>query len=158
MWAAIAILAAATNLAEVHSLDDVLQAFGDGSRVRVVNVWATWCVPCVAEIGELQAISDAYKKSGVEVIGVSLDDAIPGERAASKQKLAAFLTKRKISFRNVYYIGSPANLTEQLHFDGSIPITVVFDANGKEIARNEGKLDRDWFIKQLDQLSQRRHK
>src|SRR5204863_3579126 len=83
MLAAIALFAAAAAFREVHSLDDVLQSFDKQSQVRVVNVWATWCVPCVAEIAEVQSMADHYRGTNVEVIGVSLDDAIPGDRVAT---------------------------------------------------------------------------
>src|SRR5213592_3632658 len=106
MLAAIALLAAVTahaDLAEVHTFDDVMQAFRGESRVRVVNVWATWCAPCVAEIGEIQSVADKYRAKGVEVVGVSLDDAVGGERVAAKKHVLDFLAKRNIHFRNVYF-------------------------------------------------------
>src|SRR5258707_1012421 len=84
------------EFAEVRTLSDVLHAFRPASRIRVVNVWATWCAPCVAEIGDVQALADKLSDSRVEVIGVSLDDAIPGDRTASKEKLQRFLTGRHI--------------------------------------------------------------
>src|ERR1700682_109541 len=82
------LLAAAPTpqLAEVHTMADVLRTFREQSRVRVVNVWATWCAPCVAEIGDLQTIATDFRGKGVEVVGISLDDALPGDRAASKTK------------------------------------------------------------------------
>jgi thiol-disulfide isomerase/thioredoxin len=140
-------------LTEVQTLAEVLEAFKDGSRVRVVNVWATWCAPCVAEIPDLQTIANDYRSSGVEVVGVSLDDALPGDRTASKTKVRRFLDSKGIGFRNVYYIGPPSSLADQLRFDGSIPITIVYDAHGRELARNEGKLDVKWFRKTLTSLA-----
>lgn len=144
--------ATTTNLPEVRTLDDVLHAFRPASRIRVVNVWATWCAPCVAEIGDVQALADKLGNSHVEVIGVSLDDAIPGDRTASKEKLQRFLTGRHIRFRNVYYVGRPSELADELRFDGTIPITIVYDPNGHELARNEGKLDLVWFQRTLADL------
>lgn len=146
----------AAEVAEVQRADDVLQAFRPASRVRVVSVWATWCVPCVAEIADVQAISDAFRAKGVEVIGVSLDDMIPGERANTKAALARFLGERGIRFRNIYYTGGANELADRFRFDGSIPITLVFDANGHELLRNEGALDRAWFRRQLEQLTAKR--
>lgn len=141
--------ATAGPLPEVRSLEDVLQTFRGETRVRVVNVWATWCAPCVAEIGDLQKMADGFDGADVEIVGVSLDDAIPGERAASKAKVQRFLTSKKIRFRNLYFVGRPDALAEQVRFDGTIPITIVYDANGKELARNEGKLDTAWFQRTL---------
>ena len=42
--------------------------------VRIVNFWATWCGPCVAEIPEFQAFHEEYGDQGVKVIGIALDE------------------------------------------------------------------------------------
>ena len=156
LFSILLLLAAASEprLADVHTRGDVLDAFRARSRVRVVNVWATWCAPCVAEIGDLQRIASDFEDKSVEVVGVSLDDAIPGDRAASKLKVQRFLAARSIRFRNVYYVGPPSELADELRFDGTIPITIVYDRNGRELARNEGKLDVPWFRKTLAGLAQ----
>jgi len=39
----------------------------------LLNVWATWCHPCRAEIPELRALHEKYKSSGLELVGVSVD-------------------------------------------------------------------------------------
>src|SRR5437868_12694610 len=96
------LLATSARLPEVHSLDEVLQS--STARIRVVNVWATWCAPCVAEIGDIQKLSEAFPQADVEIVGISLDDAIPGDRAATKEKVERFLAQRKIRFRNVYFV------------------------------------------------------
>lgn len=150
------VFAARAEIAEVRTLDAVMRAFHTESRIRIVSVWATWCVPCVAEIGDLQRIADRFKPDGVELIGISMDDAIPGDRAHSKQQLERFLADRHISFRNLYYTGRPADLADRLLFDGAIPIAIVFDEAGREIARSEGKLDVEWFTKTLETLSRKR--
>lgn len=156
LLAALFLVTAAPQIAEIHAPAEVLHAFRPASRVRVVSVWATWCAPCVAEIGDVQAISDHFRDKGIEVIGVSLDDMIPGQRAATKASLAHFLELRHIRFRNVYYTGSGDALADEFHFDGAIPVTLVFDENGHELMRNEGPLDRKWFMQQLETLIAKR--
>ena len=151
-----AILTLSVSVPEVRSGDDVLRAFNTGARIRVVNVWATWCVPCVAEMPQLDAIAAALRKDGVEFIGVSLDDAIPGGRAERKELVTRFLTRKHIRFRNVYYIGRTNELADRFRFDGSIPITLVFDAGGGELFRNEGVIDAVKFRRKLDELIKRR--
>ena len=42
--------------------------------VRIINFWATWCGPCVAEIPEFQAFHEEYGDQGVKVIGIALDE------------------------------------------------------------------------------------
>ena len=44
----LAIAAAGTPLREVRTGDDVVHLFHSDARIRVVNIWATWCAPCVA--------------------------------------------------------------------------------------------------------------
>jgi thiol-disulfide isomerase/thioredoxin len=148
--------ASAASLPEVHSGDDVLRIFRADARIRVVNVWATWCVPCVAEMPQLETISASMRGDGVELIGVSLDDAIPGDRVARKQLVTRFLAARRIRFRNVYYVGRTGALADRFRFDGTIPITFVFDASGHELFRNEGVIDAVKFRRKLEDLSKRR--
>jgi thiol-disulfide isomerase/thioredoxin len=42
-------------------------------RTLVIDFWATWCVPCIAAIPELNALHAAYKDRGISVLGVSVD-------------------------------------------------------------------------------------
>jgi thiol-disulfide isomerase/thioredoxin len=42
-------------------------------RVLLLNVWATWCLPCRDEIPALQALHDKHKGEGLELVGVSVD-------------------------------------------------------------------------------------
>ena len=152
------LLAAAPRpqLAEVRTGDEVLRLFRADARVRVVNVWATWCVPCVAEMPELDELAADFRKDGVEFVGVSLDDAIPGERAERKAMVTRFLAEKRIRFRNVYYVGKTNAIADRFRFDGSIPITLVFDANGRELLRNEGVIHGEGFRRKLEELVRRR--
>ncbi len=158
---AAAVLAAATSgvvpLPDVRSGDDVFRAFRSDARIRVVNLWATWCVPCVAEMPQLEAISASTRSDGVEFIGVSLDDAIPGDRAERKRLVARFLRQKHIRFRNLYYLGRTSDLADRFAFDGSIPITIVFDAGGRELFRNEGVIKGAQFQRKLKDLIRRRN-
>jgi peroxiredoxin len=146
---------ARADLREVRSFDEIQQAFRPDARVRVVSVWATWCAPCVAEIGGFNDIAKGFGKGGVEIVGVSLDDAVANDRAKAKAQLARFLADRKIVFRNVYYTGKTNELADELHFDGAIPVTIVFDRQGREIARGEGVLDMKWFRDTLKMLEEK---
>ena len=140
--------------ADVRNLRDpkkIAGVFPAAAKLRVVNIWATWCVPCVAEMPDLRAIDAAF---GVEVslAGVSMDNLLPD---SSQQKVTAFLDKQKIAFPNVYYTGSPDALANHFSFSGEIPITVVYDRRGKELWRHEGRIDRNQTIARLRELLRR---
>lgn len=55
-------------------------------KVVVLNVWATWCLPCREEIPQLEALHQQYAGQGVEVIGVSIDAAGMGAEVADFMK------------------------------------------------------------------------
>ena len=146
------VLAAERQLILVRSRAEVARAFSPGAKLRVVNLWATWCVPCVAEMPDLQAIDDAFTSKQVEIIGVSLDDAIPGKREERQALVRKFLDKKKINFKIAYFVGNTARLADEYHYDAEIPITLVYDRSGRELLRHQGVLDRTEFASKLRAL------
>jgi cytochrome c biogenesis protein CcmG, thiol:disulfide interchange protein DsbE len=69
----VAIGAAAPAYRTVSLGGDSVSLEQQRGKVVLLNVWATWCHPCRAEIPELRAIYDAYKPRGLELVGVSVD-------------------------------------------------------------------------------------
>ena len=49
------------------------EALFKGARVTVVNLWATWCGPCVRELPELEKLREDYADKGVQVVGILLE-------------------------------------------------------------------------------------
>jgi thiol-disulfide isomerase/thioredoxin len=111
----------------------------DGKAVKIadfagkpvlVNLWATWCAPCVKELPTL----DSLAKSGdVQVIAVSQDT---GPHAS----VVAFLEDHKIATLKSYQDPKMA-LSGALGPDTVLPTSILFDANGKEVWRYVGDLD-----------------
>lgn len=62
------------------------------SRPLMVNLWATWCAPCRAEIPELQELAEYYGES-LEVIGISIDG------RGSEDRIQGFLEDAGVDFR-----------------------------------------------------------
>jgi thiol-disulfide isomerase/thioredoxin len=141
----------AADLRPVKEPAKIAAVFPAAAKVRVLNVWAMWCVPCVAEMPDLRAIDDAFGRE-VAIAGVTLDDMLPD---AKPVKTAEFLDRQKIAFPNVYYTGNADDLGDRLRFSGEIPITIVYDAKGNELWRQEGRLDRDKIIARLRETLRR---
>lgn len=142
------------SAADVRVMKDPKQlpkVFPAAAKLRVLNVWATWCMPCVAEMPDLRAMDELF---GTEVsfAGVTLDNMLPD---SSQQKVVSFLDKQKIAFPNIYFTGKPDDLGDYLKFSGEIPVTIVYDAKGKEVWRHDGRLDRQKTIAQLRELLRR---
>jgi thiol-disulfide isomerase/thioredoxin len=148
----LAFSAGAADLRSIKEPAKIASVFPRQTRLRLVNVWAMWCVPCVEEMPDLRAIDDAFGGE-LAMAGVSLDDMLPG---ASPKPVASLLDKHKIAFPNVYYTGNADALADFLKFDGAIPITIVYDRNGKELWRHEGRIDRNETIARLRDLLRRK--
>ena len=148
----IALNAMAADLRPIKDPAKISGVFPASAKLRVVNIWATWCAPCVAEMPDFRMIDDTFGKE-VAIAGISLDDMIPG---ATQKPVAAFLDKNKIAFPNVYYTGNPDALADHLKFDGEIPITIVFDGAGHELWRHQGRIDRNQTIARLRDLLRRK--
>lgn len=135
----------AANLRPVREPAKIASVFPREAKLRLVNVWAMWCVPCVAEMPDLRKIDETFGAE-VAIVGISLDDMIPG---AESKNVVSFLDKQQIKFPNVYYTGNPDALGDYLNFSGEIPITIIYDNKGKELWRHQGRLDRNQTIAQL---------
>lgn len=107
-------------------------------KLRLVNVWATWCAPCIAELPELVTIHRMYRNRDFEMISISLDG------SARQGKAQAFLKKNAASFRNFIY-NSPDKdaLAEALDasWNGALPHTVLIAPGGDIIYRHSGVID-----------------
>jgi thiol-disulfide isomerase/thioredoxin len=130
--------AAAADLRDLADPAKIDAVWPSSAKLRLLNVWATWCIPCVAEMPDLAAIDAAFGKE-LAIAGVSLDDMIPDAR---RERVTAFLDKSRIAFPNLYYTGNPDALGDRLRFTGEIPITIVYDARGRELWRHQGRIDR----------------
>jgi thiol-disulfide isomerase/thioredoxin len=142
------------TLVELREPARIADVFAPTARLRVMNVWATWCVPCVEEMSDLLAISDTFGTQ-VSIVGVSLDDMIPGDRAATRRKVSMFLDQKHISYPNIYYSGNSDALADALRFNGEIPITIIYDRRGRELWRQQGKIDRQKTIAEIRTLLRR---
>jgi thiol-disulfide isomerase/thioredoxin len=139
--------ALAADLRAMKDPAKIASAFPAAAKVRVLNVWAMWCAPCVAEMPDLQAIDDAFGAE-LAVAGVTLDDMLPD---TSSINTTNFLNRKKIAFPNIYYKGNADDLARLLRFSGEVPLTIVYDGKGNELWRHQGRLDREKTIARLRQ-------
>lgn len=98
----------------------------------IINVWASWCAPCRAEMGSLERLARRYNGKQFNIIGISTDD--DGNAAA------AFIRKSGVSFEN--FLDSHVYLENMLGAD-MIPLTVLVDAEGHVLEKVHGAFEWD---------------
>jgi thiol-disulfide isomerase/thioredoxin len=98
-------------------------------KVVFVNLWASWCPPCVAEMPGIQALYQKVDPAKVAFVMISLD-----QHPARAQ---ALLRRHKYTFP-VYF---PAGRLPDPFDSPSIPLTVILTPSGQVAARHEGMAD-----------------
>jgi thiol-disulfide isomerase/thioredoxin len=108
-------------------------------RSLVVNYWAEWCTPCIAEIPELNALDRAYPD--VAVVGVNFDGATGDELAAQLDKLGVAFPTLPADPAPSLGIARPAVLPTTLILDpaGRLTATLVGPQTLESLARATGK-------------------
>jgi thiol-disulfide isomerase/thioredoxin len=97
-------------------------------KVVVLNIWATWCGPCVMEFPDLVKFERSYRSRGVTVIGLSMDDP-----KKAQQLVPPFLAQRGAHF--TVYAMKPVDPTTVIgvvdkNWQGAIPTTYILDRSG----------------------------
>ena len=125
-------------------------------KVVVLDFWATWCGPCVAEMPRMKALYAEFKNKGVEFIGVSLD--APKEEGGL-DKLKAFVAKNEIAWPQYYQgDGWESEFSRKMGI-GSIPQLFLVDADGRLASIDaRGKLETliPEFLRKVDAASDAR--
>jgi thiol-disulfide isomerase/thioredoxin len=111
----------------------------DSKKLRVINIWATWCGPCVAEFSELVDTYRMFMGRDFEMYTISTD------KPDKKEKVKEFLQTKQAALDNNYILESENKYELIENFDpkwsGEIPYTVIVEPGGKIVWRNSGGLD-----------------
>ena len=104
-------------------------------KVVLLNFWATWCVPCQAEMPELIKLQKEYRARGLQIIGVTF----PPERASAVRRVAR---KFKLNYSVLY---GTSEMAKAYDVGEVLPTTVVVDRDGNMRSRILGILDAQDF-------------
>ncbi len=92
-------------------------------RPLLINVWASWCGPCIEEMPELERFAATQGQDGVQVIGLALDTAA---------NVGDFLTRIPVTYPIVLDMPGPADASVWLgNTRGVLPYTVLVDREGR---------------------------
>ena len=107
-------------------------------KLRLINVWATWCGPCVTEFPEFITMNRMYRKRDFEFISISADG------MDKKKKAVQYLEKQEASNKNyIFSEDSHYKLIDALDpkWQGALPYTILVEPGGKIVYSKEGPID-----------------
>lgn len=91
-------------------------------RQTLINIWATWCIPCATEMPELQKMRPALAARGIDLIGINVD-------TEPSAKIKSYLTQKRIAYRNL--VGGVAAIEQIYATDElSVPLSILVDEKG----------------------------
>lgn len=120
----------------VEGVKELIQ--NKGQKLRLINVWATWCGPCTMEFPDLVTIDRMYRARDFEFISISTD------KLERKDKALVFLKEQQASNKN--YIFSESNIYQFIEsvdadWKGALPYTLLIVPGGKIVYRQQGSID-----------------
>jgi thiol-disulfide isomerase/thioredoxin len=125
------------ELATIDEASVAKLARNETDKLLVVNVWATWCGPCVAELPEFVTMNRMYRKRNFQMVTICMDE--PDDQAATLKTL------RENHVATMNYISTITNrdkLADLLDpkWEGPVPYTLVIAPGGKVLYRKSGPL------------------
>ncbi len=124
------------NTIEEPALRELLKNNSD--KLRLINIWATWCGPCVTEFPEFISINRMYRRRDFEFISISADD------PTKKEKVLKFLQQQQASNINYLFASDDKyKLIEAVDpaWQGALPYTILVEPGGKIVYGKQGPID-----------------
>jgi thiol-disulfide isomerase/thioredoxin len=125
------------NDIDVPGIKDLIKNASSG-KLRLINIWATWCGPCITEFPDLVIIDRMYRGRQFEFISISAD------KQAKKAEALSFLKGQEASNKN--YIFNKDDVYEMIEaidpdWQGGLPYTLLIEPGGKIIFKKQDTID-----------------
>ena len=107
-------------------------------KLRLINIWATWCGPCVIEFPEFIIMNRMYNARDFEFISISADE------LSKKEKVHQFLKEKQAANANYIFNGdNKYKLIEAVdpNWQGALPYTMIVEPGGKIVYAKQSTID-----------------
>lgn len=118
----------------------------NSGNLRLINVWATWCGPCVTEFPDLVNINRMYRGRDFEFISICADG------PDKKDKALKFLKSKQASNKNyLFSLDNKYKLIEAVDpkWQGALPYTILVEPNGRIVYARQGRINVAGIKKQI---------
>lgn len=102
--------------------------------VVMINIWATWCAPCRAEMPSMQKLHENYGDKGLSIVAVSIDDEY------SQENIQSFASEYNLTFDILH---DPQGNIQRTYQTTGVPETIIVGRDG--IIRNKVAGGVDWY-------------
>jgi thiol-disulfide isomerase/thioredoxin len=118
-----------------------------GARLVLLNVWATWCVPCREEFPDLVRIGRDYRDRGLRLVLVS------GDFESETTAVDRFLAAQGVDFLTYLKQGADMPFIDGIdsRWSGALPVTVLYDGAGRKRWFHEGKTSYDTLRTRIEE-------
>lgn len=125
------------NDIDVQGIKDLIKNTSS-DKLRLINIWATWCGPCITEFPDLVIIDRIYRGRPFEFISISAD------KQAKKEDVLRFLRKQEASNKN--FIFNKDDIYEMIEavdpdWQGALPYTLLIEPGGKIVYKKQDTID-----------------
>lgn len=108
-----------------------------GHKLTMVNIWATFCSPCIREMPDLQKLSEAYAEKGVQIVGIVCDVTLNSDGSYSTElhnTAKSIIRETGVKYTNIL----PSESLNKIKLDSvySVPETIFVDENGNLVGEN----------------------
>ncbi|MGA2093218.1 MAG: redoxin family protein [Sedimentisphaerales bacterium] len=124
------------NFIDVNGIKELMK--NDTKKLLLINVWATWCGPCVIEMPELVTISRMYSGRAFRMVTIS------GDNPDKLYDVLKFLQNKQVSCKNYLFSGQDRPAMGEAvdkEWQGAIPYTVIIKPGGEIIYRHSGPIE-----------------
>jgi len=120
-------------------------------RVVLLDFWATWCAPCLAELPRLKRLYAAYRRAGFEILGISLD-------AMSRRAFVSWLNRQRVDWPQIHERTGYGGRTARHFAIDRLPRTMLVARDGRIAAVDVRGEELETLVERLLAEGDRHHR
>ena len=116
------------------------------NKITMLNIWGTFCPPCIREMPDLAKLNEENKAKGVQVVGIPIDIVDPYGKILAPERKDADKIISATGANYTHVVPNPAMLSGFLRNIQAVPATIFVDSNGVQLGKMYlgARSQKDW--------------
>ena len=133
--------------------NQVTQAIFSEKELTMVNIWGTFCSPCISEMPDLAALNQEYQEEGFQVVGIVIDIVDSSGQASAQGIATAQYIAEMTGAEYTHLIPSQDLINNKLKDVSAVPETIFVDENGVQVGETyQGARSKEAWQEIIQQL------